>query len=52
MFGSTPNCVNTRMILILQNSLQGWMVGKPMMKCICMMFWNIKSFDNVREKVI
>ena len=42
MFGSTPDCVNTRVIFILQNSIQGWMVGKTMMKCIYMMFWNIK----------
>ena len=48
MFGSTPNGVNTRLILILQNnSLQGWMVEKPMMKCVYMMFWNIKIFKNV-----
>ena len=47
MFGSTHNGVNTRVILMLQNSLQGWMVGNPMVKCIYMMFWNINTFYNV-----
>ena len=28
------------------------MVGKPMMKCVYMMFWNIKIFDYVWDKVI
>ena len=31
------NGVNTRVTLILQNNLQGWMVRKPMMKRICVM---------------
>ena len=47
MFSSTPHGVNTRMILILQNNLQGWMVGKAMMERIYVMFSNIKMFDNV-----
>ena len=47
MFGSTPNCVNTRVILILQNNFQGWMIGKPMIKCIYKMFRNIKISGNV-----
>ena len=47
MFSSTPHGVNTRMILILQNNLQGWMVGKPMIERIYVMFSNIKMFDNV-----
>ena len=50
MFGSTPNSVNTKVIVILQNSLQGWMAGKSRMKCIYIMFWNIKIFNNVWEK--
>ena len=45
--GGTPNGVNTRVILILQNSRQVWVLGKSIMKCIYMMFWNIKIFDNV-----
>ena len=45
--GGTPNGVNIRVILILQNSCQVWVLGKPIVKCIYMMLWNIKIFDNV-----
>ena len=45
MFVRTCNVVNARVILIFQNSLQGWMVGDPIMKYIYRMFWNIKIFD-------
>ena len=53
MSGSTPNGDSyTRVILILQNSLEDWMIGKPMLNCIEMMFWSIMIFGNDCEKYI